>query len=81
MNERVSIKSFSKKNIRSSLVDLYKYFRRGEFDIFFANIWPLTIIALIMKLFFKEKKVVVIEHCDIFAEVEYKNNLFKKERG
>ena len=35
------------------------------------------IIALIMKLFFKEKKVVVIEHCDIFAEFEYKNNLFK----
>jgi len=77
LNEKVSIKSFSKKNIRSSLVDLYKYFRRGEFDIFFANIWPLTIIALIMKLFFKEKKVVVIEHCDIFAEFEYKNNLFK----
>lgn len=77
LDPRIKITSFNQNKISSSFKNVFRYFKEADFDIFVANIWPLTLIGAFMKLLFPRKVIVLVEHCDIFEEFRHKNFIFK----
>jgi len=76
INRRIKIKCLNKSKIISTIFPLYRYLKASKTDVLVTNIWPLTVISSIFPLFFKRKKFMLIEHCNIFKEFQYKGRIF-----
>ena len=74
LNKEIKIKCLNKSKIITTILPLYKYLKVSKTNVFVTNIWPLTIISSIFPLFFRKKKFILIEHCNIFIidEFQYK---------
>ena len=78
INNNVKIISFGVTKIRDSIRPLVNFFRKNDFDLFFANVWPLTSLASLISLVtFRRKKTIIVEHCNIFFEYENRNIFFR----
>lgn len=78
INKNVKIISLGVTKIRDSVLPLINFFKKNDFNLFFANVWPLTSLASFVALItFKRKKTIIVEHCNIFYEYENRNILFK----
>ena len=77
LNPKIKIHSLKKVKIKYSFFPLIKFWKENKFDIFIANIWPLTLLSIICKFFFKNRKLILIEHCNLTMEFKNKSFLFK----
>lgn len=46
LNPKISVVNFNVKRIRSFILPLWRYMRNKNFDIIWANMWPITSIAI-----------------------------------
>ncbi len=77
VNEKIELITLEKNSIRNAIFRLVSLFKREEFDIFVANVWPLTFITSFANLFSWKRKTVLIEHGILTKNFEDKSYLFK----
>ena len=81
LDKRVRFTTFNKKRIMGSLIPVIRFMRTENIDCFVANIWPLTIIAVMASFFCPgfRRKLFLIEHANLGEESkqEQSSKLFK----
>lgn len=76
LNTSVKVVSLNKDRIIKTIIPVYRYLKKSNSDFFVTNIWPLTLISSLLSIVFRNKKFVLIEHCNIFDEFKYKGSFF-----
>jgi len=77
IDSKVELLTLEKDSIRKAIFKLFLFLRNQNFDIFIANVWPLTFIASFTNLFNLRKKTVLIEHGILTKNFEKESPLFK----
>ena len=81
LNTKVRFTTFNKTRIMGSLIPVIRFMRTENIDCFVANIWPLTIIAVMASFFCPgfRRKLFLIEHANLGEESkqEQSSKLFK----
>ena len=77
IDKRIELKSLEKNTTREAIFELLSFFRKNDFDIFVANVWPLTFLASLANLFSLRKKSILIEHGVLSKNFENESSFFK----
>ena len=49
LDSKIKYKNLSILKISKAIFRLYKFLKENEFDIIISNVWPITIISLLLK--------------------------------
>lgn len=64
LNSDVNVVGLSAPRIRSGFVPLLSLIRNGNYDAVLACMWPLTVMAVLAKLFsWTKTRIILVEHC------------------
>ena len=77
MHEKIKLITLGKNTIRRAIFKLIFLFKKEKFDIFVANVWPLTFLASFANLFSLRKRTVLVEHGILTKNFEDKSSMFK----
>jgi glycosyltransferase involved in cell wall biosynthesis len=79
LNTEARLTTFSKTRIMGSFIPLIRFMRTENIDIFFANMWPLTVVAVMASFFCPgfRRKLFLIEHANLGEESKQRSKLFK----
>ena len=77
IHKNIKLITLEKNSIRRAIFKLIFLFKKENFDIFIANVWPLTLLASFANLFSLRKRTVLIEHGILTKNFEDKSFLFK----
>tara|TARA_Y100001970_G_scaffold250206_1_gene321707 strand:- start:26457 stop:27620 length:1164 start_codon:yes stop_codon:yes gene_type:complete len=64
-------------SIRNSIPGLYKVLKSNNYEIVVANVWPLTLIAILLSKLMYKTKCICIEHGILSKEYSRKTFLFR----
>ena len=68
----IKLVSLGHTKIRASIPALISFVSRNKFDNFIANVWPLTSLSSLIRVFSWKTRLIFIEHCHLSEQ--YKNN-------
>jgi len=77
IHKKIKLITLEQNTIRRAIFKLILLFKKEEFDIFVANVWPLTFLASFANLFSMTKKTVLVEHGILTKNFEDKSFMFK----
>ena len=75
IHKNIKLITLEKNSIRRAIFKLIFLFKKENFDIFIANVWPLTLLASFANLFSLRKRTVLIEHGILTKNFEDKSFL------
>lgn len=50
---------------------------KNKFDNFISNVWPLTSLSFVVRIFSKDTRLIFVEHCNLTEQFQNKSFLFK----
>jgi glycosyltransferase involved in cell wall biosynthesis len=50
---------------------------KNKFDNFISNVWPLTSLSFVVRLFSPKTRLIFIEHCNLSEQFQSRSKLFK----
>ena len=77
ISPKVKIACLHKNKIRNAIPALIKFIRTHEIDNFISNVWPLTVMSSLVRLFAPRTKLLFIEHCNLSEEFKKRSSFFK----
>lgn len=78
INDEVELICLNVNSIRYLAPSLAKFIITRKFDNFVANVWPLTSLSFMVRVFSRKTKLIFIEHCNISEQFKDRSPLFKK---
>ena len=62
LDNKIKYKNLNILKISKAIFKLYKFLKKNEFDIIISNVWPITIISSLIRIFVKKTKLILVEH-------------------
>lgn len=56
---------------------LSSFILKNKFDNFISNVWPLTSLSFIVRIFSKDTRLIFVEHCNLTEQFQDKSFFFK----
>ncbi len=56
---------------------LIRFVINNKFDNFISNVWPLTSLSFVVRLFSPKTRLIFIEHCNLSEQFQRRSKLFK----
>ena len=78
IDKKVQISSLGRNTIKSAFFPLIKYVKESDIDYFISNVWPLTLISILILLFVRKTKLLLIEHGILSEEFKDHGFFFRK---
>ena len=78
LNSKIKYKNLNILKISKAIFRLYKFLKKNEFDIIISNVWPITIISSIIKIFIKKTKLILVEHSVLIDQFYLNSNFISK---
>ena len=78
LNSKIKYKNLNILKISKAIFQLYKFLKKNEFDIIISNVWPITIISSIIKIFIKKTKLILVEHSVLIDQFYLNSNFITK---
>lgn len=78
INEDIELISLNLSSIRYLVPFLARFIITRKFDNFVANVWPLTSLSFIVRIFARKTKLIFIEHCNISEQFKDRSTLFRQ---
>ena len=75
LNSKIKYKNLNILKISKAIIQLYKFLKKNEFDIIISNVWPITIISSIIRIFIRKTKLLLVEH-SVLVDQFYMNSNF-----
>ncbi len=77
LQPEIKIVSLKVDKIKLALPKLIHFIMKNKFDNFFSNVWPLTSVSFIVRIFSPKTKLLFVEHCNISMQFQNRSYLFK----
>ena len=77
IQDDVEIISLNIPSIRYLIPSLVRFITNRRFDNFVANVWPLTSLAFVLRIFSRKTRLIFVEHCNLSEQFKGRSSLFK----
>ena len=65
------------KKMKFLLPKLSRFILKNKFDNFISNVWPLTSLSFVVRIFSKDTRLIFIEHCNLSEQFKHKSLFFR----
>jgi glycosyltransferase involved in cell wall biosynthesis len=73
----IQIVSLNVSRIKFFIPTLIRFISTHQFDNFLANVWPLTSLSFVLRIFSRKTRLIYIEHCNLSEQFKNKSLFFK----
>ncbi len=77
LNSEICVTCLNVRKMKFLIPKLSHYILKNRFDNFFANVWPLTSLSFVVRVFSQNTNLIFIEHCNLSEQFKNKSNFFK----
>ena len=76
LHPNINVTSLNVSKIKFLLPNLINFVRKNHFNNFIANVWPLTSISFVIRLFSRKTQLILIEHCNLSEQFKNRSKTF-----
>jgi len=73
----IAIECLQIKKMKLLVPKLSQFILKNKFDNFISNVWPLTSLSFVVRIFSQDTRLIFIEHCNLSEQFKGKSLFFK----
>ena len=77
IHPEIQIISLNISRIKFLIPSLIRFISMQQFDNFIANVWPLTSLSFVIRIFSRKTRLIYVEHCNLSQQFKKKSLIFK----
>ncbi|MDC0062309.1 glycosyltransferase [Pseudomonadota bacterium] len=77
LNPEISVICLNVRKMKYLTPKLSQFIINNNFDNFIANVWPLTSLSFVVRVFSKNTHLIYIEHCNLSEQFQARSAFFK----
>jgi glycosyltransferase involved in cell wall biosynthesis len=77
IHPEIQIISLNISRIKFLIPSLIRFISMQQFDNFIANVWPLTSLSFVIRIFSRKTRLIYVEHCNLSEQFKKRSLIFK----
>ena len=77
IHPEIKIISLNISRVKFLIPSLIRFISMQQFDNFIANVWPLTSLSFVIRIFSRKTRLIYVEHCNLSEQFKKRSLIFK----